>query len=255
MLRGVVGDEKFFEILKEYSTSPELIYNHSTTEDFQTICENVSSQNLDFFFDQWVYDEFYPQYKVEFEQNDLTLQAELSIKQTQSSLGWRNIFKMPVDVKFNFEEKGDTVITFWNDQANQSFDIQFTDKIGEVIFDPDYWLLRQDLTVTNIEEEYQELPSEFALYQNYPNPFNPSTTIEYEIAPSPSQGEGPREGFAVSLKIFNLLGQEVATLVNELQSPGNYKIRFDANSLPSGVYIYKLEAGVFERSKKMLLIR
>ncbi len=88
-------------------------------------------------------------------------------------------------------------------------------------------------------------PEEYFLKNNYPNPFNPSTIIEYSI---------PREEFVV-MKVFNVMGQEVATLKNEIQRAGNYKIQFDAAELSSGIYFYKLTAGNFHRVKKMLLLR
>ena len=92
-----------------------------------------------------------------------------------------------------------------------------------------------------IEVNVDFTPQEFVLYQNYPNPFNPSTTIKYEIPAflNPSKGGTLRN---VSLKIYDLLGKEVAVLVNQKQEPGVYEIDFDAGSLSSGVYLYQLIA-------------
>ena len=85
----------------------------------------------------------------------------------------------------------------------------------------------------------------YLLQQNYPNPFNPSTTISYSI----------KEEGLVTLKVYNILGQEVATLVNENKPDGLYEAEFDASQLPSGMYIYKLQAGFFSDVKKMLLTK
>ena len=85
----------------------------------------------------------------------------------------------------------------------------------------------------------------FKLYQNYPNPFNPSTKINYSI----------KEKSNVELKIFDLLGSEIATLVNEEKSPGNYEVSFDASFLSSGVYLYTIKAGSFVQTRKMLLMK
>ena len=95
-------------------------------------------------------------------------------------------------------------------------------------------------------------PKEFRLEQNYPNPFNPVTTIGYEIALSSSL-----TGLLAMtrLVVYNLLGQEVAILVNEIRPAGNYEVQFDASKLPSGVYIYRLQAGSFNVTKKMILLR
>ncbi len=88
------------------------------------------------------------------------------------------------------------------------------------------------------------------IIQNYPNPFNPSTTLEYKI-PSMVNSESSN----VSLIVFDLVGKEVATLVNKPHTPGNYKVEFDASMLASGVYIYRLKCGSMIQLKKMLLVR
>ncbi len=91
----------------------------------------------------------------------------------------------------------------------------------------------------------EQTPSTFTLHQNYPNPFNPTTNISFEI---------PVSGF-VSLNIFDMLGREVATLVNKYKPAGVYVETLHATSLPSGVYFYTLKAGSFSSTKKMLLIK
>ena len=98
---------------------------------------------------------------------------------------------------------------------------------------------------SGIVEAEINIPNEFSLFQNYPNPFNPSTTIEFQI---------PINGF-VSLKIYNSIGQEVTTLLNEHQSAGSYSITFSTDELPSGLYFYSLRSGEFTITKKMLLIK
>ncbi len=89
------------------------------------------------------------------------------------------------------------------------------------------------------------LPENFHLHQNYPNPFNPTTTIGYELSAN----------CFVSLKVYDMLGREVKTLVNEVEKAGGYEVTFDASGLPSGVYFYRLTAGTFVSAKKMLLIK
>jgi hypothetical protein len=97
----------------------------------------------------------------------------------------------------------------------------------------------------------ENVPTTFALLQNYPNPFNPATAIRFEI-PGTVQG---MEGSTVSLAVYDLLGREVALLVNEKKAPGRYEVRFDASGLSSGVYLYRLSAGNYVQSRKMLLLR
>jgi Secretion system C-terminal sorting domain len=86
---------------------------------------------------------------------------------------------------------------------------------------------------------------EFALNQNYPNPFNPATSIEFSI----------KENSSVTLKVYDMLGKEVANLVNERKNPGNYSVTFNASDLPSGIYVYKLTANNFTDTKKLMLVK
>ena len=99
--------------------------------------------------------------------------------------------------------------------------------------------------VTGIEDTEFQIPTKFSLMQNYPNPFNSSSTIKYSI-PKSSQ---------VTLKIFNTLGEEIETLVNEEKPVGTYKVNWNAVNLPNGVYFYQLKAGDFIQTKKMILLK
>ncbi|MEZ4822778.1 MAG: SBBP repeat-containing protein [Ignavibacteria bacterium] len=100
----------------------------------------------------------------------------------------------------------------------------------------------QSVGITNISNE---IPSAFNLYQNYPNPFNPVTKIQYEI---------PASGF-VELKVYDVLGKEVITLVNEDQNAGKYETEFGGADLPGGLYFFKLTSGNYSQTKKMLLVK
>jgi hypothetical protein len=103
-------------------------------------------------------------------------------------------------------------------------------------------------------EGEQTIPKEFSLKQNYPNPFNPSTRIEFSLAEFPLNKGGER-GLSVTLLIYDILGNLVETLLDEPKQPGKYVIDFNAAHLPSGVYFYKMKAGGFVGTKKMLLIK
>jgi hypothetical protein len=96
------------------------------------------------------------------------------------------------------------------------------------------------------------IPQIFALEQNYPNPFNPATVIKYTVARIGGSGLGTRN---VDLRVYDLLGRQMAVLVNEREAPGTYEVSFDGSNLASGVYIYRLTAGSFVQSRKMLLIK
>ncbi len=121
---------------------------------------------------------------------------------------------------------------------------------------PDYRLKQIDLDgtihysdgvrVSGLTEVMQQVtPTVFSLSQNYPNPFNPSTTIRFHIA----------DDCMASLKVFNTLGQEVSSLVTGMRTAGTYAVQFDASRLAAGVYIYRLEAGTYSASRRLLLIK
>ena len=94
-------------------------------------------------------------------------------------------------------------------------------------------------------DESGTMPSAIRLDQNYPNPFNPSTTIHYKL---------PHSSF-VTLSIYNILGQQVATLVRERQQAGDHRVKFRGNGLPSGVYFYRLTSGDVIQTKRLLLLK
>ncbi len=113
--------------------------------------------------------------------------------------------------------------------------------------------INQD-TVTSIKINKNTV-KEFYLHQNYPNPFNPSTTIQYSIPSARSPLQGGARGGLVTLKVYDILGREIATLINEEQKAGNYKVEFNGANLSSGVYFYQLRTGNFTATKKLLLLK
>jgi hypothetical protein len=100
-------------------------------------------------------------------------------------------------------------------------------------------------TLVSIEDEYSVTPKEFNVSQNYPNPFNPSTIINYAV----------KEAGLVKIKVFDILGSEVAELINESKDAGNHSVEFNAANLPSGVYFYTLQINEYSASKKMLFMK
>lgn len=107
-----------------------------------------------------------------------------------------------------------------------------------------FWDVYQQELLTTVEDE-KPLPIEFKLEQNYPNPFNPSTRITYHLPKTAN----------VELKVYDVLGNEIATLVDEVKPAGYYEVEFDASLISSGVYIYKIIAGDYSYSRKMILLK
>jgi photosystem II stability/assembly factor-like uncharacterized protein len=99
--------------------------------------------------------------------------------------------------------------------------------------------------ISGINNDKNDLPNTFFLSQNYPNPYNPTTKINYSIA----------SGTHVSIRIYDILGKVVSTLVNEHKEPGNYKVYFNGSGMPSGIYFYRIEAGDFSETRKMILLK
>lgn len=99
--------------------------------------------------------------------------------------------------------------------------------------------------MSSIDNKENEIPTNYFLFQNYPNPFNPSTVIQFSI---------PEEVF-VSLHVYNTVGEKIAELVNKQLSASTYSVNFDTSDLPNGVYFYKIQAGDFTQTKKMILLK
>ena len=127
----------------------------------------------------------------------------------------------------------------------------------------DGWLIIHvfdyDSTVVKVEEKDNVFPKGFRLYQNYPNPFPavsgtsvPTTTIKYSI---PAVGTAHELSLQTRLIVYDILGRKVATLVNKAQKPGDYSVKFNASRLPAGIYFYRLQAGNFSASKKMVILK
>jgi hypothetical protein len=97
-----------------------------------------------------------------------------------------------------------------------------------------------------------KIPGAFALRQNYPNPFNPTTRITYDV---PEQRNAEGEATEVHLVVYDLLGREVAVLVHEQMTPGSHAVQFDAHALATGVYVYRMSAGTFVQTRRMMLVK
>lgn len=239
MLRGVLGDSLFFKVLKSYANDSAISYKTATTADFKAIAERVSGIPLGYFFDEWIFGENYPQYTINWNyaelQDDMFL-ITMSVNQAPNTSPV--FFIMPVEVKIS-TLVADTTFLVQNNQINQTFQFIVRGMPTSLTFDPNNKILKAK-SGDGIRETVR-----YFLAQNYPNPFNLGTTIEYEIL----------HFVNVSLKVYDILGREVKTLVNEKQKPGKYKVFLSSERLSSGVYFYVLSAGDFREAKRMVIIR
>ncbi len=246
MLRHVLGDTMFFASLRSYTGDPHLRYATAVTEDFRAACERTSGRDLGWFFNEWVDGEGFPWYEYRWsaDSSGSAFQATVRVMQRAKSTP-PAVFTMPLDCTFKSGE-WDTTVVLQNNAADQQFTILLSHRPDSVWLDQGEWVLAE---FTNLNES-GTVPQTFALFQNYPNPFNPATTIPFDLAHQEY----------VSLKIFNILGQEVATLVEGKMPAGHHEVTWNRTENPgkelaSGVYLYRLVAGGFSAARTMLLIK
>ncbi len=259
MLRGIVGDSTFFNILKSYLTHPSLTYNVAEIHDFKSVAESVSGMDLSYFFEQWIYGVKYPSYSFGWNYTDagngfynLTLKVNQAVNTSPS------FFTMPIEFKVT-TNIGDTTFNVFNNEQNQTFNVVVKGLPQTVQFDPGNWILK-NVTILDTNEELLN-PNEFYLSQNYPNPFNPATLIKFSV-PSFLSNSLSLSHSLVTIKVYDVLGNEVATLLNENKTPGVYEVEFNGAGLASGIYIYRLQINPdrtgeasFTASRKMLLMK
>ena len=239
MLRHVLGDTIFFRSLYAYANDTKLKYSTAVIKDFQSVCETVAGKSLDYFFQEWIYGDRFPDYSYSWtwkSSGDSTFMV-LTINQTTNGTS-PLFYTMPIDIRIASSGLDTTFIVF-NDAQQQTFYIKCPTKPSNVLFDPDGWILKFSFNENNLP------PSTYMLEQNFPNPFNSATTISYQI---PSRAQ-------VVLKIYDILGREVTTIVNSKQYAGYYEYQWNPQNMASGIYFYSLIAGDVQLQKKMVLLK
>lgn len=250
MLRYVLQDTSvFFNCLRSYATdTANFKFKNAITADFVARVNQVSGQDLNWFFDQWVYQPNHPVYanKYWFTNNGgLNWTVNFTAKQTQAAPS-PAFFKMPMEIKISFVGGTDTTIRIMNDMNNQQFAFNFNKQPSAFQFDPNSNIvIKAGNTTIGVENISNEIPGTYSLKQNYPNPFNPVTNINFSI---------PKQSF-VKITVYDNLGREVNQLVNGLYAAGSYKADFDGTNLSSGLYFYRIEAGSFVETKSMILTK
>ncbi len=243
-LRYVLGDDVFFKVMKDYATDTNLMFGNAFTTDFISTANETSGQNLDWFFNEWVYHPNHPVYQNTFEIDSLgenLWRVPFVLNQTQINTVF---FKMPVQIMVSFSDATDTVVQVMNDVNHQEFAFTFAKKPVNLVFDPyRNILLKQAVTILGIKPVSPK--NGFKLHQNEPNPFSTSTRVSYEV--------GAEEKVAIS--IYDSNGTLVNSPVNRIHTPGMY--RFDWNNLDfsTGIYYVKMEAGSFTETKRMLIVK
>ncbi len=246
MLRGIVDDSVFFNVLRSYAGSPLLRYKNASTDDFKNKAESISGMDLGYFFDEWVYGKNYPRYKYGWNfQKSGADRYTIDLKLSQESNTDPTFFTMPVEIKIHTTSQ-DTTVRIFNDQSTQEFKFSVSGIPQYLAFDPDN-LIMKEVEITDSIDITK--PGTYVLEQNYPNPFNPSTNIRYKV-PVNQQGFVP-----IKITLYNSLGQQVAVLVNEEKSSGIYEAELNIPGLSSGIYYYTMTAPGFSATKKMVVVK
>jgi aminopeptidase N len=245
MLRHVIGDSLFFASLGGYRAAHE--YSYAVTPDFIAAVESVSGQELDWFFDEWIYDVGWPEYEYIWDKTASGPGYELGlvIDQVQTE---GPVYTMPVDVGIT-TTLGDTLVVLWVDEAHEEFNLTITGEPLAVELDPDNWILNtaEDLTA-GVDPDIAAV-HEFGV-EAAPNPFSISTEIRCSI---------PRAQH-VRLEIFNAAGQRVACLIDRRMAPGVSRITWNGRDsrgreAASGTYFCRMSGDDGIKTARMVLLR
>jgi aminopeptidase N len=245
MLRHVVGDSLFFASLAEYRQTFE--YSYAVTPDFIAIVEGVSGQELDWFFDEWIYDVGWPDYEYLWsaEPAGPAYEVTLVIDQVHTE---GPVYTMPVDVGIT-TAGGDTLVAVWVDEAHEEFVLTVGGQPTAVEIDPDNWILN---TVTDLTAGVRGDACEPVglRLEAVPNPFSMSTTIRFSVT-------CPQH---VRLEIFNAAGQRVAIPVDGEAVPGWNEVAWDGrgesgNEVAPGTYFCRMTTGEGVRTARIVRLR
>ena len=247
MLRYTVGDSLFFTAFKAYAEdTANFKYKCAVTDDYVAKISSVAGQDLTWFFEEWIKEPNHPVYQNSYGISNLgggNWKVNFYAYQSQINTVFH---QMPVVLKFSFTSGPDTSIRFMNDFNNQTFTFNFNRQPISVVFDPDNDILLKTATLSvGIKNISNSIPDKFALYQNEPNPFNPMTNITFDL---------PQKSY-VKLTVYDLLGRNIISLVKGTLDVGKHIINFNGSTLSSGLYFYKIEAGNFTETKKMLFLK
>ena len=245
MLRGIVGDDKFFKILQTYVASKNA-YGNAVTEDFQAIAEQVYGQKLDYFFKQWIFGQSYPKYKFQWSsspQSDGTHKVKAEVSQNINTNPV--FFTMPIQLRIPIGLR-DTTITVFNDRDPQTFEFTLKEKPKEVIFDPNNLILK-DLEVIAVQSA---LANEPVVDDNFgltiaPNPSSADIDISFRLA-KPS---------SIKITIIDFSGREILTQPEEKLTMGNYSRNLKISQFQAGTYILNLMVDGQNESRKLVTFK
>jgi aminopeptidase N len=243
-LRYVMGDVAFFNAIKQYAIDiVEFKYKTATIGDFLTKINAVSGQNLDYFINEWIYQPNHPNYQNLYNFMNLgggNWQVNFLAKQTNTYF-----YKMPIEIKIFFTNSTDTTIKVMNDVNNQFFGFQFNKQPNNIQFDPNNNIVLKTATLAlnGINDNFEM--DGFRLFQNEPNPASGITDIKYHL----------KENSIVQISLFDVKGNLIKVLVDQETTTGEHRLKLDCNQMVPGVYYYRMDAGDFTMTKKLIVIK
>lgn len=243
-LRYVLGDSMFFSLLKAYVSDTTLRYKSATIGDLMRITNNVTGANYDWFFHDWVFQPNHPYYQNTYDllQNGAdSYTLHFLTKQAQI---FPTFFRMILPLKIIFADSTDTLVRVMNTINNQLFSFTFGKQPVRLVFDPDTNIMLKDGSTKLGISEISGTTIPFILSQNVPNPAARKTNITY-ILQIPMQ---------VRLEIFDISEKSIAVPFSEYNPAGRFTFTLDCSGLRPGTYFYRMTAGKYEATKKMVII-
>jgi aminopeptidase N len=229
MLRGVLGDDLFFRSIRAYAAAPNVAYGTAVTEDFQAIVEQTAGRKLDYFFKQWIYGERFPTYRVNWQDNSGSGKPGVQVRLQQTTNTTNpGSFTMPVQMRVQ-SAAGDTLVTVFNDSADQTFTLPAKGQPTGVVLDPNNWILKNvastTMTVTGTEE-----PIDNTLVV-FPNPASDVVTVKFRLS-KPGR---------VAVELVNTLGQIVTSLHFIALQADEIALKVPLTDAKPGRYTLRLE--------------
>lgn len=237
MLRGVLGDEVFFDVIYDYANDNNFMYGLATTEQFQSVCEDISGTELGYFFDQWIYDEWYPMYYYNYTYESGANQLHIAVNQVQGLMGYREVFEMPMEIAVLFADGSDTLIDVFNNEQNAYYIIDLDKEVDDIIIDPDNWILKSSQYDPNIIVGNDNV--EIEDFGVYPNPSNGNFMVRSAHSLKNS-----------NIDIYSLSGVQITDFKHTKEE----NIIF-VHGLAPGSYILTIKTDEFRREARVVVIK
>jgi aminopeptidase N len=254
MLRKTVGDEAFWKILRTYFETYR--YRNASTEDFRNVCESVYGETLDWFFNEWIYQAGYPTFDYSWEIRPAD-GSGASVQMTLRQINPPRIpFRLPLDFRAEGVSSGTRDTTVWIRRETETFEWRIPFHPDTVILDPENAALAQFERKSAIPDTVKEMHEDYSMRPIYPNPFNKNASVIVDSSIPFSIGTRN-----VRLCVYNLLGLKVRTLASSIRTDApSFTREWDGSddsgrSLPSGVYVIRLEGDSVSVERKAVLSR